>query len=45
LGRIWEEDISSKSIELEDKQEEQEFVSSPLEQDENITDILNTPCR
>ncbi|CEP16386.1 hypothetical protein [Parasitella parasitica] len=41
LDRIWGQGFDSQSVEQED---EQVFVSSPLEQDENLTKILNTPC-
>lgn len=43
LNRMWgEASDSNKSI--DEQQQETDFVSSPLEQDENVTDILNTPC-
>ncbi|KAI8647839.1 hypothetical protein BD408DRAFT_438873 [Parasitella parasitica] len=40
LDQMWGHGLNG-SMEQED---EQVFVSSPLDQDENITDILNTPC-
>ncbi|KAL9550674.1 hypothetical protein MBANPS3_004610 [Mucor bainieri] len=52
LNRMWG-DASEKSKSIDEQQQEQEeeeeeaspqFVSSPLEHNENVTDILNTPC-
>lgn len=46
LNRLWgEASDNNKSIDEQHTQEEAEFVSSPLEQDENVTAILQTPCR
>ncbi|KAL7310681.1 hypothetical protein PS15m_010151 [Mucor circinelloides] len=44
LNRMWGEESDSKKSIDEQQQEESAFVSSPLEQDEYVTDILNTPC-
>ncbi|KAK4508903.1 uncharacterized protein ATC70_013526 [Mucor velutinosus] len=46
LDRMWG-DASDGNKNIDEQQEEEEeadFVSSPLDQDENATDILNTPC-
>ncbi|CAO3640284.1 unnamed protein product [Mucor fragilis] len=45
LNRLWgEASDNNKSIDEQQPQEEAEIVSSPLEQDEHVTAILQTPC-